>query len=73
MRWLDSITNSMHMSLSEFQKTVKDMGAWRAAVHGVAKSQTQTTNNNIKVDHLESYRKEGLKKGGTTHSSGLPS
>ena len=44
MRWLDGITDSMHLSLGEFQELVMDREAWHAVIHRVTKSQTRLSN-----------------------------
>ena len=56
MKWLDGITDLMHMSLGEPQELAMDREAWRAAIHGVTKSQTRLNNNNEPIIRIKGFR-----------------
>ena len=71
MRWLDGITDSMNMILSELQELVMDREAWRAAIHGVAKSRTRLSDWSNLIKHWWKKSKRTLIDGEIHHVHGL--
>ena len=71
-RWMDDITDSMHMSLSKLWEMVKDRKAWHAAVHGLAKSQTRLSNRTTKRVSEVKWALESITMNKASGGDGIP-